>query len=266
MNKIDIQLNKIRQDRRVGLMTHVIVGYPTLKETIPVVKAMEESGVDFVELQIPFSDPLADGPTIMKACEQSLANGTKVKDAFSVAKDLISQVQIPILFMAYFNTVFRYGVEKFCQDAKKIGISGLIIPDMPLEEENAEGFLACCKKYDLYAVRVISPASTDERLKKNAKVAKGFVYCTARQGITGARKELDPNIASYLKRVRKQISVPLAVGFGISKREHIEALSSFAEVAVIGSALIDILREAAPKERINKVKAFLGPLVGVLVK
>lgn len=263
MNKISTQLDKIRKEGRVGLMTHVIVGYPSLVETAVIVKTMEQAGVDFVELQIPFSDPLADGPTIMKACEQSLAQGTKVKDAFEIASKLTKEVAIPILFMAYYNTVFRYGTEKFCMDAKKAGISGLIVPDMPLEEEDAEGFLASCKKLDLHAVRVVSPASTDERLKKNAEVATGFVYCTARQGITGARKELDPAIAIYLKRVQKQIALPLAVGFGISKREHIEALSPFAEVAVIGSALIDILRESAPAERITKVKTFLKPLVSV---
>jgi len=263
MNKINVQLDKIRSENRVGLMTHVIVGYPTLNETIPVVKAMEESGVDFVELQIPFSDPLADGPTIMKACEQSLAQGTKVKDAFEIATKLTKEVSIPILFMAYFNTVFRYGTEKFCKAAKKAGISGLLVPDMPIEEEDAERFLAFCKQNDLHAVRVVSPASTDERLIKNAKIAEGFVYCTARQGITGAQKELDPTIESYLQRVHAQINLPLAVGFGISKREHIMALAPHAEVAVIGSALIDTLHESTPRDRIKNVKAFLKPLVGI---
>ena len=149
MNLIDKQLEKIKKEKRLGLMTHVVIGYPSLETTESLVKTMEEAGVDFIELQIPFSDPLADGPTIMRACEKALENGIKVKDSFEVAKELSSGIKIPLLFMAYFNTVFRYGVEKFCKDAKNVGISGLIVPDLPIEEEKCEHFMKYCKKYDL---------------------------------------------------------------------------------------------------------------------
>ena len=180
MNKIDKQIKKVKKEKRLGLMTHVVVGYPSLEKTINLVKAMEKAGVDFVELQIPFSDPLADGLTIMKACEQSLLNGTKVKDAFNIAQKLSKEVSIPLLFMAYYNTVFKYGTEKFCKDAKIAGASGLIVPDMPIEEEQCEHFIKYCGKYGLRHIRVVSPASTNKRLMKNAKVANGFVYFTAR--------------------------------------------------------------------------------------
>lgn len=252
MNKIDEQLEKIKAEKRIGLMTHVVVGYPSLEETISLVKLMEKSGVDLVELQIPFSDPLADGPTIMKACEASLKNGTKVKDAFRISTELSKQVSIPLLFMAYYNTAFRYGTKKFCIDAKKAGISGLIVPDMPIEEEDQEHFMKYCIDAGLHHVRVISPSSTDERLAKNSKVANGFVYFTARQGITGAKNSLDPKLISNLKKVRKVFKVPIAVGFGISKKEHIQAIKPYADIAIVGSAIIDIINSAPIKSGTGK--------------
>src|SRR3989338_7466936 len=175
MNKIDQKLAQLAKEKRLGLMTHVIVGYPSIPQTLEIVQEMERAGVDFVELQIPFSDPLADGPTIMKACEVALARGTKVSDAFVVMKKLSQEVVIPLLFMAYYNTVFNYGVEKFCRDAKEAGCQGLIVPDVPIEEEENEHFIAMCKKYHLFNIRVVSPSSTDERLTKNAEVSTGFV-------------------------------------------------------------------------------------------
>lgn len=247
MNNIDQQIVKIKSEKRIGIMTHVVVGYPSLGETVSLVKLMEKSRVDFVELQIPFSDPLADGPTIMKACEASLKNGTKVKDAFEIAKKLFKEVKIPLLFMAYYNTVFKYGTKKFCQDAKKAGISGLIVPDMPIEEEDQEHFMKYCIDAGLHHVRVISPSSTDERLAKNSKIANGFVYFTARQGITGAKNTLDPALISNLKKVRQIFKVPVAVGFGISKKEHIQAIKPHVDIAIVGSAIIDIINTAPIK-------------------
>jgi tryptophan synthase alpha subunit len=131
------------------LMTHVIIGYPSLKTTESIVKIMADNGADFIELQIPFSDPLADGPTIMRACEKSLENGTKVKDAFLLMKKLTKEAKIPILFMAYYNNVLKYGTEQFCRDAKVCGAYGLIVPDMPVDEESHEHFYEYCKKYNL---------------------------------------------------------------------------------------------------------------------
>ena len=235
-------------------MTHVVVGYPSLQATIELVRLMEHSGVDMVELQIPFSDPLADGSTIMHACEESLKNGTKVRDAFEVVKRLNSHVKIPLLFMCYYNTVFSYGVEKFCKDAKGAGVSGLIVPDMPLDEEKEEHFYAYAKKYGLHTIQVISPISTKERLEKISREANGFVYCTAHQGITGAKKELPAHVDNFLQRIKKYISIPLAVGFGISSREQVDSLKAQADIAVVGSAILDRIRSG------ENVKDFLSTL------
>lgn len=261
MNLIDKQLEKIKREKRIGLMTHVVVGYPSLEATEEVVRVMAENGADFVELQIPFSDPLADGPTIMKASEEALRNGTKVKDAFTLMRKLSAQVNIPLLFMSYYNIVFKYGTEKFCKDTRSAGASGLIVPDIPLEEEGEEHFIENARKNDLYAIRVVSPASTIERLKKNAEVAEGFVYCMARQGITGAKKDLDPELVNYLERVKQVFDVPVAVGFGISKREHIEALRAHADVAIVGSAVIDVICKSRKNEVGRNVGDFIKDLI-----
>jgi len=262
MNLIDKQLAKIKKENRLGIMTHVVVGYPSLELTESLVKVMEDAGVDFVELQIPFSDPLADGPTIMRACEKALENGTKVKNAFILANKLSRQIKIPLLFMAYYNTVFKYGTRKFCEDARKVGISGLIVPDIPLEEEYQEHFIKYCKDAGLKNIRVVSPISSMDRLKKNAKIASGFIYCTARVGITGAKEELDPNIAYFLDRVKKTFKIPVAVGFGISKKEHLDQLSPSADIVVIGSAIIDVINKSEKLEIEKNVKYFLGSLRG----
>lgn len=243
------------------LMTHVVVGYPSLVGTERLVETMEEVGVDMVELQIPFSDPLADGPTIMRASEKALESGVKVKDAFDMATKLSKKVKIPLFFMAYFNNVFKYGVEKFCKDSKEAGITGLIVPDMPIDEEDEEHFMKFCNKYGLNHIRVISPASSEDRLKKNAKVANGFVYATARQGITGARNSLDPKLISFLTRVKSKFKVPLAVGFGISKKEHVQALKGYADIAIVGSALIDVIDKSNDKTYIENVRNFLKEII-----
>jgi len=262
MNGIDKRTKLIRKEKRIGLMTHMIVGYPSLGKTAAIARAMERGGADFIEMQIPFSDPIADGPTIMVACEKSLHNGTTTRKALAIASKLTPELHIPIILMAYYNTVFRYGVGRFCADAKKAGVAGLIVPDVPIEEEHEEHFIRSCNKNGLYGIRVVSPSSTDERLRKNAKIGKGFIYCTARQSITGARKDLDPAIASYLKRVSKISKVPVAVGFGISKRKQIETLSKHADIAIVGSAIIDAINRNKKGSVEKTVEGFVMELAG----
>ena len=260
MKKINIQLKKNSWEKRLALMTHLVVGYPSLKKTLTIAKQMAINGADFIELQIPFSDPMADGPTIMKACEKSLSNGTTVKDTFIIARKLSKEISTPLLLMAYFNTVFQYGVEKFCNDAKETGICGLIIPDIPIEEESEDHFIFLCKKYGLANIRVLSPASTESRLKKNAKIANGFVYVSARQGTTGVKESLDPGITNFLKKVRNYFSIPIAVGFGISSKEHLQILKPFCEIAVLGSAFIEIINRSKNSEVETSIKSFMQSL------
>ncbi len=241
-------------------MTHALIGYPSLKLSVEIVLAMEKGGADFIELQIPFSDPLADGPTIMRASEKALEQGTKVRDAFYVANILKRKISTPLLLMAYYNTIFKCGIEKFCRKAKAAGGSGLIVPDMPLEEELREHFSRSARESNLCVIRVVAPVSTDERLRKNATAAQGFVYCSARQGITGAHQQLLPHVVSYLKKTRKFFKIPLAVGFGISKPEHLTKLSSSVDIVVVGSAIIDLINRSEEKTVPHRVAVFVRSL------
>lgn len=230
-------------------MTHIVAGYPTLKRSEEIAVRMANCEVDFIEIQIPFSDPVADGRTIMRANQKALENGVKVEDCFALMRRL-STSGPKFLFMSYFNILHHYGVEKFCKKAKECGCYGLIIPDMPIDEERYDHYLASCKKFGLMPILVVSPLTSADRLRNLAKYAKGFVYCVSRFGTTGQTTNLNPHLASYLKKVRKYIKLPLAVGFGISKREHMEAVWKHAEIAVVGSKIIEMVDKG---ERFEKL-------------
>lgn len=253
MNSIDLKLQKLAKSKQMGLMTHVVVGYPTIEDTLRLVETLVSGGSDFIELQIPFSDPVADGPIIMQACEVALENGATTKIAFELAGKVVKKMDIPLLFMCYYNTLFRYGVEKFCQESAEIGISGLIVPDIPLDEEKEEHFIKYTLKYNLYPIRVISPASTHERLIKNAEVAKGFVYYVSHFGITGSKLNIDKELEQYIRRVKRYFKIPIALGFGISKPTDVRKLSGKVDIAVVGSALIKLVnkKNMDSKGRIN---------------
>ena len=243
------------------LMTHVVVGYPTIPSSIQIVKAMEQAGADYVELQIPFSDPIADGPTIMKACDIALKNGITVQDCLEVMKTLKSKVSIPLFFMGYYNTVFHYGVEKFCKAAKAAGAYGLIIPDMPPDEEEHEHFIRACRTHHLAQIRVVTPASSSHRLKLNARVADEFVYCVSHYGVTGSSGNFDCELESYIKRVRKYFKLPVALGFGISKPSHICAIKNIVDIAIVGSAIIRCIDESTSNaDMIKRIKHFVRSL------
>lgn len=238
MRTIAEQLEHIRAHKKIGLMTHVVAGYPSLAQTIEIVLQMERAGADLVEIQIPFSDPLADGPVIMAANDHALAKGMTLQKAFELMQTLSLQVNIPLLFMGYFNTVFHYGTAAFCKRAKEVGAQGLIIPDIPYDEETSEHFISACRAAGIAQIRVLSPTSTPERITQNLAIAEEFIYCTATAGTTGVRATLHPDTKRYLANIRKQTELPIAVGFGISKPEHVASLIGFADIAVVGSAVI----------------------------
>ncbi len=253
MNKIDIQYKKIKKERRIGLMTHVVIGYPSIRDTRALVKMMVQAGVDFVELQIPFSDPLGDGPVIREANAKAISRDVHVKDAFTLVKTLREEdhIEIPLLLMTYLNIPFTYGLEKFCKDAERVGINGFIIPDYNLELEKIDHFNKIANKYNLILIRFVSLGSTPKRMKFIAKGAKGFIYCFSTQGITGVRNKLDKDLIKHLVQARKYFSQPLAVGFGISNAEHILSLQGNADIVTAGSAMIKAFQEGG----INKARA-----------
>lgn len=252
------QFETIKKENRIGLMTHVVYGYPDVATTRSMVNDMSNQGVDFIELQIPFSDPLGDGPTIRKANELSLKNGARVEGAFELVRKLRTEdkVTLPLLFMTYCNIVFQYGFEKFCKDAREVGITGLIIPDYNLEYESVDQLEKYAKENELVLVRFLSLDSDEERMKELADGAEGFIYCFSTRGVTGARESMDAYIEEHINRARKYFNVPLAVGFGVSKGEHVAGLKRFADCAVVGSAFLNAYNEgglAAVHEKIGEL-------------
>lgn len=223
------------------IMMHIVGGYPTMRNCEKNANLMIDRGAALLEIQIPFSDPVADGPVIMKANHVALENGTTPEDCFELMKRLKKRSSIPMLFMTYFNIALRYGLEKFCKRAKEVGSYGLIIPDMPIDEEKQEHYLKFCKHYKLHAIQIISPMTPDRRLKRIAKVASGFVYCVARTGTTGTSKKISRALGHYLNTVKKYISIPLAIGFGISGKTDVEEALKQADIAVIGSKIMTLL-------------------------
>lgn len=244
--KIEERLSYIKTNKDIGLMTHVVAGYPNKQTTIDLVKLMEDNGVDFVEIQIPFSDPLADGPTIMKANQVALDNGFKLPDAFEVASKITQSVNIPILFMTYINIPYVYGYEKFIKDAINSGISGVIVPDIPFDEE--DNILPLLKENKLSPIYVISPDIREERLQKVATIAEDFIYTTLKIGITGARDSIDAKSIEFLQKIKNIINLPIASGFGISKKEHIDLLKGKTDIAVIGSHILNLFNKGGFKE------------------
>ena len=260
MNKIDAQCQKIKKEGRVGLMAHVVVGYPTIEDTRALANMMAQEGVDFIELQIPFSDPLGDGPIIHQANSAALAKGLRVRDAFELLRALRAedQIEIPLLFMTYLNIPFTYGLEKFCADAEEAGTNGLIIPDYNLEHESVDHLHALAQKHNQELIRFISLDSDAERMEKLGSGAEGFVYCFAARGITGVRQELDSYLTEHLAHVRKFVSQPLAVGFGISSGEHIRALKNRADIAVVGSAMIKAFEAGGLEAARTKIRELVA--------
>jgi len=242
------------------LMTHVVAGYPTIEECEDIVIAMAEMGVAFIEIQMPFSDPIADGPTIMHANEQALSYGMTTEACFQLIQRLQKKITTPLLVMTYYNIAFRYGLKKFCKKAKKCGVYGLIIPDIPIEEERFDHYIEYCKKFELHPIQVISPITPPKRLKQIAMVASGFVYCVSTFGITGERKNINTDIDSYIRRVKKYITIPLALGFGISNRQQVQTALMHADIAVIGSKIINVIN-SSKGNKARAVKKFIQVIV-----
>jgi tryptophan synthase alpha chain len=235
-NRID---NVFTNHNILKLMTHVVAGYPSIDDNIRLIKKMAENGVDLVEIQVPFSDPLADGPTIMRATQQALNNGINPYDCFALAKEVSNYVEFPLIIMSYVNIPFRMGVEKFISKCVEAGISGAIIPDIPFDELDSD-YYSIAKKYGLYAIPVISPDVKTERLKIVAQKGDGFIYSTLKVGITGALQQINNSGLLFLDTIRQYTSLPIAAGFGISSPHHIQQLKGKADIAVIGSHIINV--------------------------
>ncbi|HXV99172.1 MAG TPA: tryptophan synthase subunit alpha [Anaerolineae bacterium] len=247
MNGIERIENAFSQDHP-AFMPYSVLGYPDRPGGLATVQTLVEAGADLLELGVPFSDPLADGPTIQAATQKSLENGTTVKDCLAMVGELRRQgVETPALLMGYINPILAYGLEYFVADAAAVGVDGLIVPDLPPEE--AEELEAACARHGLALVYLLAPTSTPERIKLVAEKSQGFIYLVSLTGVTGARNELPADLAEFVARVRAQTNTPLAVGFGIGNGEQARAVGQLADGVIVGSALVKRAAESLDRVR-----------------
>ena len=227
-----------RRDHK-ALIPYVTVGYPTIEATLKVVPLLAQNGADIVELGIPFSDPLADGVTIQRASFHALKKGVTPQICLDVAKKLREKVDIPLVFMTYYNPVFHYGLEEFCSACVGAGIDGLIIPDLPPQE--GADLEAITKKQDLDLIYLLAPTSPDERIKLVGQRSRGFIYLVSVTGVTGTRDKLPADLEVFVSRVRELVAQPLCVGFGISTPAQAKRVARPADGVIVGSRIIQLM-------------------------
>ena len=239
---LESYIREKRQQRGVLLMTHIVIGYPNFETSLQTVEAMVDAGVDLMELQIPFSEPIADGPVILHANQKALAAGITVDQCFDFAETCARRFDIPFLFMSYYNILFRRGVTQFVDRMADAGLKGAIVPDLPPEEGSQ--YLAAMSSRQLDPIFIYSPNTPVTRLTYLAQHASGFIYCVARKGVTGADTNFSQDIDAYLARCRAATSLPLAVGFGVKDQGDVRFLKGKADIAVVGTQSIRVLDEA----------------------
>jgi tryptophan synthase alpha chain len=222
-----------------ALIPYVTIGYPSVDDTLEVVQLMAGKGCDIVELGIPFSDPLADGATIQKASFHALKNGVTPKVCLEVAAKLRQKVDVPLVFMTYFNPVFHYGLEEFCSDCAGAGVDGLIIPDLPPDE--GLGLEDVTQKHNMDLIYLLAPTSSNKCISLIAERARGFIYLVSVTGVTGSRDSLPPELNSFVSRVREAARQPLCVGFGISTPEQARQIAEIADGVIVGSRIIQLM-------------------------
>ena len=241
MATLEENIRTLLQERKILLMTHLVLGYPSFEVNREVIRQMVKNGVDMIEMQIPFSEPVADGPMILKANQDSISRGVKLAQCLEFAAEITAEFHIPFLFMTYYNILYKYGIAEFLDRAYDINIQGFIIPDLPPEE--GKEFIEQVKSRNMAPIQVFAPTSTKERMQLLAQNGAGFIYCVARRGVTGKKTDFDQDFNEYIARCRSATSLPLAVGFGIRSREDVGFLTGKADIAVIGTETIRLVNE-----------------------
>lgn len=257
MTRID---NKWRELRKKGLkafIAFVTAGDPSLEDTLKIVLEMEKQGADIVELGIPFSDPIADGPVIQTSSQRALEKGVNLHKIFHLVKELRKKTDVPLVFLSYYNPIFHYGIERFVEDAIQSGVDGIIVADLPPEE--AKEIKIFSSKEGLDTIFLAAPTSSTERLHKVAEASTGFIYCVSVAGVTGVRNSLAQSLKQRIKSIKKMTDKPVAVGFGISNIKTAEWVASFADGVIVGSAIVKVIQD-------NLKKKDLVEKVGKLVK
>jgi tryptophan synthase alpha chain len=255
VNRLDLTFARLKRDDELGLLPYLMTGYPDPAVCAELLDALADAGADGVELGVPFSDPLADGATIQRAGARALDHGASIDMALELLRKFRQSRQTPVLLMSYYNPLLAFGLDRLTRDGAAAGLDGLIVPDVPIDE--AEPLVAAGRAHGIHLVPLVAPTSTDARIARTAELAGGFVYCVALLGVTGARSELSDELPAFLRRVRARCPRPLAVGFGISRPEHVRALRGLADAAIIGGALVDLIDATPAPERVAAVSSYI---------
>ena len=259
-NRIDKTLKHARETGRTVIVPYITVGFPQMETFKDIALGLVEAGVDMLELGIPFSDPLADGPTIQETSFKALENGVNLSSSLGAVSDLRAiDDKTPIIFMGYYNPFFKYGIEKFLSDASMIGVDGLIIPDLPSEESIT--LSEECKNVGIHLIPLLAPTSTEQRIEAACSTAGGFIYCVSLTGVTGARSGLSKNVEQLVGNIRKYTELPILVGFGVSKKKDVEQIGKYADGAVVGSALLDVIMRSSKESQEQNAMVFIRNLI-----
>lgn len=262
MNRIDMVFNDLREKGSKALITYITAGDPNLGATADLIIEMEKAGADIIELGIPYSDPLADGPVIQRASARALNNGIKIADIMNMVRSVRQATQIPLIYLVYYNSVFKYGIDRFVKEAHDVGIDGIIIPDLPLEERGE--VFDITKQYGIHLIPLVAPTS-HQRIPKIVENAGGFVYCVSTTGVTGERDEIQTNIKDYMEEVSRYTDMPKAIGFGISTPDMASQLKDYCDGIIIGSAIVSLIEKAASRdEMLDSVYRFIRGVKRVL--
>ncbi|MCL4845179.1 MAG: tryptophan synthase subunit alpha [Acidobacteria bacterium] len=259
MSRLQPTFEALRQRGRTGLVTYVTAGDPDLACSARILEALDRGGADVLEVGVPFSDPLADGPVIQRASERALAAGATLGTTVAMIAGVRSRVRAPIVVFSYANPILRYGVDRFARDASSAGVDGVLVLDLPLEE--SEPLRATLDAVGLDLVFLVSPTTSEARIAEAARLGRGFLYAISRLGVTGARQEVADGARALAERIRRQTSLPIALGFGLSTPAHVAEVGRWADAAVVGSALVEQIVEAGA-DAPARVEAYVRWLKG----
>ena len=250
---------RLRRERRPGLVTYTTAGDPDLLRSAEILKALDRAGADVLEVGVPFSDPLADGPVIQRATERALAAGGSLRASLALVEGVRRDISAPIVIFSYANPLMRMGVETFARRAAAAGVDGVLALDLPIEE--AGEFREALASEGLDTIFLLSPTTIDARIRKAAELGRGFLYGISRLGVTGARDQVATGAEAMVRRIRMLTDLPIALGFGISRPEHVAEVCAYADAAVVGSALVSLIAEAGDSPRlIDRVEGYVRSL------
>ncbi|NSW90987.1 MAG: tryptophan synthase subunit alpha [Firmicutes bacterium] len=256
MGRIEDRFAKLKEENKKALIGFITAGDPDLKTTADLIKEMENKGADLIELGIPYSDPVAEGPVIQRANERALKNKIKIGDIMNMVGEIRKTTQVPLLYLLYFNCILRYGPERFFKDCSLNGIDGLIIPDLPYEEKDEVSIFA--EKYNVHIITLVAPTSR-ERISKITRDAKGFLYCISSLGVTGMRNKFDADFEKMFSYIEQFTHIPKAIGFGIYNKAQVAHLKHYGDGLIIGSAIVKIIEESkCPEEAVKRVGEFIA--------